>query len=139
MEVLDAIKRQIAGSGASAAAELRCDASGCNGQCERGPVVEISPYGWVYHKVRPADAPRIVDYALEGDPASPTADKNPYSAGQEKRVLRRMGRTSPMSVEDYIGSGGFTALERALTELSPDELCAMITASGLRGRGGGGS
>jgi NADH-quinone oxidoreductase subunit F len=138
MEVLDAIKRQLAESGAGVPAGLRCEASGCNGQCERGPVVEIAPQGWVYHKVRPADAQKIIGYALKGDPGAPTADKNPYSAGQEKRVLHRMGRSSPVSVEDYIASGGFEALEKALSGLRPDEICAMIAASGLRGRGGGG-
>jgi NADH-quinone oxidoreductase subunit F len=137
-DVLEAIKKHIAENGAAAYAGLRCEASGCNGQCERGPVVEISPHGWVYHKVKPSDAQRIVGYAIEGDLASPTADKNPYSAGQEKRVLKRMGRTSPASAEDYIRTGGFLALERALFGLSPEEICGMVSKSGLRGRGGGG-
>jgi NADH-quinone oxidoreductase subunit F len=137
-EVLDAIKGRLAERSLGIPAGLRCEMSGCNGQCERGPVVEISPHGWVYHKIRPSDAIKIVDYALNGDPGSPTPDKNPYSAGQEKRVLHRMGRANPASVEDYIASGGFAALERAVSELSPDEIRAMITASGLRGRGGGG-
>ena len=94
--VLDAIRNCAVYMDIDLEVKMRCDKSGCNGQCERGPIVEIAPYGWVYHKVKPEDAPKILQYAVSGDPSSPTADKNPFSANQEKRVLSRMGRSSPL-------------------------------------------
>lgn len=137
-DLLEAIREAIGKSGASVTAGPKCELAGCNGQCERGPVVEISPEGWVYHNVRPADAGKIVDFALNGDPASPTADKNPFSSGQTKRVLGRMGHMSQTSIDDYIRLGGYAGLERALGEMTPEGVTDAIRASNLRGRGGGG-
>lgn len=138
LDVLEAIRRAIGESREAVTAGLRCEHAGCHGQCERGPLVEISPQRWVYHKVRPADAGKIVGFALNGDPAAPTADKNPFAAGQTKRVLSRMGHMSPTSIDDYIRLGGYAALERALREMTPEDVTAAVSASGLRGRGGGG-
>lgn len=137
-EVLAAIRKYIAENDAAVSVGVKCEAGGCHGQCERGPLVEISPHGWVYHKVRPEDAEKIVRFALEGDPSGPTDDKNPFTSHQKKHVLQRMGRMSPTSVEDYIRHGGYHALQKALQEMTPEAVCETITASGLRGRGGGG-
>lgn len=137
-EVLAAIRETIAKTGAAVSAGLKCEAGGCHGQCERGPLVELSPGGWVYHKVRPQDAEKIVRYALEGDPSEPTGDKNPFTSHQKKHVLRRMGRMSPTSIEDYIRLDGYHALQKALGEMTPEGVCELVAASGLRGRGGGG-
>ncbi len=137
-DVLAAIQREIEASGAALTAGLKCEHAGCHGQCERGPLVEITPQKWVYHKVRPADAGKIIGFALSGDPAAPTAEKNPFTAGQTKRVLGRMGRMSPTSIDDYIRLGGYAALERALREMTPEDVVAAVSASNLRGRGGGG-
>ncbi|MDR3353891.1 MAG: 4Fe-4S binding protein [Synergistaceae bacterium] len=136
--VLEAIKKHIGTISADIAVGVRCEAGGCHGQCERGPIVEITPHGWVYHKTRPQDAEKLVRFALEGDPASPTEDKNPFTAKQEKRVLSRMGKMSPTSITDYIRNDGYEALEKALGEMSPEEICRAVSSSGLRGRGGGG-
>jgi len=137
-DVLAAIQEEIASRKEAVTAGLRCESAGCHGQCERGPLVEITPQKWIYHKVRPSDAGKIIDYALRGDPAEPTADKNSFTSGQTKRVLSRMGRMSPRSIDGYMRLGGYEALERALREMTPEEVTAAVSASNLRGRGGGG-
>ena len=44
----------------------------------------------------------------------------------------------PASIEEYIAAGGYAALTQALRSVTPMDLCKMVEASGLRGRGGGG-
>lgn len=53
-------------------------------------------------------------------------------------VTEHGGALDPFDLEDYLAVDGFVALERALTELTPEEVIGQIKASGLRGRGGAG-
>ncbi|MBL8057307.1 MAG: NADH-quinone oxidoreductase subunit F [Anaerolineales bacterium] len=62
----------------------------------------------------------------------------PFFTRQKKIVLARAGLIDPERIEDYIAHGGYTALAKALTQLTPEQVCAEIQASGLRGRGGAG-
>jgi NADH-quinone oxidoreductase subunit F/NADP-reducing hydrogenase subunit HndC len=57
---------------------------------------------------------------------------------QLRIVLRNCGFIDPKSIDEYIARGGYLALHKALTSLSPDEVIEEVTKSGLRGRGGGG-
>ena len=51
------------------------------------------------------------------------------------RLLRRIGRIDPMSLDDYRAAGGYEALRRAV-ELGPTGILREITDSRLLGRGG---
>jgi len=62
----------------------------------------------------------------------------PFYKAQDRRLLSNNRRLSPTSITDYIAAGGYSALVKALTELSPEQVIGEIKASGLRGRGGGG-
>jgi bidirectional [NiFe] hydrogenase diaphorase subunit len=53
-------------------------------------------------------------------------------------VLENSGRVDPERIESYIAAGGYEALLKAITEMTPATIIQEITASGLRGRGGGG-
>ncbi|MBP7693475.1 MAG: NAD(P)H-dependent oxidoreductase subunit E [Anaerolineales bacterium] len=61
----------------------------------------------------------------------------PFFTRQKKIVLARAGRIDPERIEDYIAHDGYTALAKALT-MPPEQVCAELLASGLRGRGGAG-
>lgn len=124
--------------------------SGCNGFCELGPLVKIEPEGWLYVKVRLDDCEEIVRetltharpverlfYAYEGT-VYPEQFKIPFYEKQTRVVLGNCGQIDAESIEEYIAKGGYTALERALFDLTPDEICEEIDRSALRGRGGGG-
>jgi NADH-quinone oxidoreductase subunit F len=50
--------------------------------------------------------------------------------------MRADGR--PATIDDYIAAGGYEGLKRAIEGLQPPEVTAMVTESGLRGRGGAG-
>ena len=53
-------------------------------------------------------------------------------------VLGNMSSMSPLDLGDYLEHGDYSALLKALETMTPEEVCAEIRESGLRGRGGGG-
>ncbi len=56
---------------------------------------------------------------------------------EERILLRNAGKINPMSIEDYIGAGGYRGLEKALG-MEPVEVIDELLEAGLRGRGGAG-
>lgn len=124
--------------------------SGCNGFCELGPLVKIEPEGWLYVKVRLSDCEEIVEktvvngesvdrlfYKYE-DKTYPEQFSIPFYAKQTRTVLGNCGQIDADSIEEFIAKGGYSALERALFEMTPEQICSEIDDSALRGRGGGG-
>lgn len=124
--------------------------SGCHGFCEMGPLVRIEPQGWLYTKVKLEDCEEIVDKTIIGDePIERLAytiegkiyarqDDIPFYQKQTRLVLEHCGMIDSTSIEEYLGVGGYKALERALFDMSEDDIINEISESGLRGRGGGG-
>jgi bidirectional [NiFe] hydrogenase diaphorase subunit len=112
---------------------------GCLGLCGRGPLVQTAPSGDLYEKVTPTSAPSIIA-GLDGD--SPKANKldqhHPFFASQLKIVCETSGRIDSERIEEYIATGGYQGLNRALTEMTPADVVKIISDSGLRGRGGAG-
>jgi NADH:ubiquinone oxidoreductase subunit F (NADH-binding)/(2Fe-2S) ferredoxin len=135
----------IAGSG------IRLKRTGCHGFCQQGPVVVIEPDGIFYCRVRVSDVGDIVaSLSTEGRPVErllyrdPAAGRTitkygeiPFYRRQERILLRNCGRIDPEDIDDYLATGGYQALSRAL-EMSPEEIIAEIRHSGLRGLGGAG-
>lgn len=62
----------------------------------------------------------------------------PFFTKQTRVVLSNTGWTDPEKLEDYLAHGGYQALARVLEEMTPEEVCKEVLASGLRGRGGAG-
>ncbi len=112
---------------------------GCLGLCASGPLVSVAPEGTLYKQVSVEDAPELVS-TLGGEPvARLLCDTDiPFFQRQTKVVLENSGKVDPEEIADYIAAGGYQALARALTEMSPVEIVNEVMASGLRGRGGAG-
>ncbi len=126
--------------------------TGCHGFCERGPVVVIRPKRVFYQRVKPEDVSEIVsETALRGniierllyvDPA--TGGKIiyepdvPFYKKQTRTIFGANGEVDPTEIDDYIAIGGYSALSKALFQMSPEDIIEEIKRSGLRGRGGGG-
>ena len=56
----------------------------------------------------------------------------------EKKLLsKRFGKIDPLCIDDYINSGGYEALQKAIG-MSPNEIIEDVKESGLLGRGGAG-
>jgi len=68
----------------------------------------------------------------------PSFSEHPFYGAQLRIAMRNCGIIDPDSIEEYIARGGYRALYRALSEYEPEQIIAMVTESGLRGRGGGG-
>jgi len=81
-------------------------------------------------------------YRLDGLPEGiekvPLYQEVPFFGKQQKRVLQGCGTVNPDKIEEYIASGGYTTLFKALKELDPREVIDEVIRSGLRGRGGAG-
>lgn len=126
--------------------------TGCCGFCERGPILTIMPKDIVYQRVTAADVPeiisrsviggevieRLVEYEPEAGKLISKRDEIPFFALQERIILGDNGQISPERIEDYISSGGYKALAKAL-EIGPECVVGEIEESGLRERSGIGS
>ena len=129
---------------------LHVKMSGCHGFCEMGPLVHIEPMGVMYIHVKPEDCHEILEktvlggevidrlvYHLDGV-AYPRQEDIPFYKKQHRVVLENCGSSDAEDIEEYIAKGGYAGFEKALFEMSGEEICKTITDSGLRGRGGGG-
>ena len=126
--------------------------TGCHGFCERGPVVVIRPKGVFYQRVKPDDIPEIIsETVLHGNIikrllyVDPVTNERivyepdvPFYKRQTRTVFGANGEIDPTNIEDYIAIGGYSALSKALFQMSPEETIEEVKRSGLRGRGGGG-
>ena len=149
-KVAEEFERLIAAQGSDAQVEYYVKKTGCNGFCENGPLVTILPDEISYYKVKVEDAAEIFETSVlsdglverllyRGDDGKRVRSQsdNPFYAPQMKIALRNIGKINPTSVEDYLSSGGYEGLKKALT-MSSEEILAEMDASGLRGRGGAG-
>ncbi len=127
--------------------EVQLMGTGCLGLCHAGTLVQVesgppeAPVRTLYQQVDAAAAVEVVrQHLVEGRPLEERAlsAEAPFFARQQKVVLENAGRVDPESIESSIAAGAWSALHRALSELSPAEVIAEITQSGLRGRGGAG-
>ena len=134
--VKDSIDKDIARRGW----EGRCQTKGvgCMGLCAEGPLFSTDN-GTLYKRVMPADAPEILD-SVDGQPVERLICRTdiPFFQSQKKIVLENCGIIDAERIEDYIGSTGYGALIKTLTEMTPAEVIQEVVKSGLRGRGGAG-
>ena len=134
--VKDALDQEVGSRGTKDRCQVK--GVGCMGLCSEGPLVSTSN-GILYKKVEAADSPAILD-SLAGEPVARLVCPTdvPFFQRQKKIVLENSGVIDPERIEDYIAANGYTALIKALTEMSQREVIDEVTKSGLRGRGGAG-
>lgn len=127
-------------------------ATGCNGLCEKGPVVKIYPDEISYFKVSIKDVYEIIEKTiLKGEIINRLLyfDTNlkkkiinhmdaSFYKHQHKIALRNIGEVDPLSIDDYLERDGYKALHKVLFEMTPEEIIMEIEKSRLRGRGGAG-
>ncbi len=148
-KVSEAFVREISRNGLKGKVDVR--RTGCHGFCERGPLVVIFPQETCYLGVKPSDvseivsetlsANRLVDRLLykDGDGTKvQLEDEIPFYKHQKRIVFGNNTLIDPKSIEDYIALGGYSALSKALFEMSPDQVLETVKDANLRGRGGGG-
>ncbi|MCM2359677.1 MAG: SLBB domain-containing protein, partial [Geobacteraceae bacterium] len=147
--LVTALNNEIRSQGLEKSIEVR--ETGCPGFCERGPLIVVYPDETCYLKVQPADAKEVIASVLENkvidrllyvDPVTGERVVHetdiPFYKHQLRLLIGNNIRLDPTSIDDYLAIGGYSALEKALCRMKPEQVVGLVKESGLRGRGGGG-
>ncbi len=149
-EVLSAFRKEFKKQGLEGKIELK--ETGCLGFCEKGPRIVVYPEEVYYFKVKARDVPEIVsktvlnkeivERLLYTDPVTgKTAMKLsdiPFYKYQNRLLLDDNAKVDPKKIVDYIALGGYSALAKALSQMTPEQVLDEVKKANLRGRGGGG-
>ncbi len=111
--------------------------SPCLGQCDRAPAALLTEAGEtpVERELTAIDADAVQAILAGATPPPPPSTTPPQTGEPGLRLLARVGRVDPESLDDYRAHGGYEALRRAY-ELGPEGVIREVTDSGLVGRGG---
>ncbi|MEM4609630.1 MAG: NuoF family protein [Thermoproteota archaeon] len=114
--------------------------TGCIGTCSLAPAVLVEPGDYLYQNVTPERVREIVkEHIINGRPVKSMLYGNEaFFKKQLRVVLRNTGKIDPLRIEDYIAVGGYYALLKALTRMTPQGVIEEVALSGLKGRGGAG-
>jgi NADP-reducing hydrogenase subunit HndC len=149
-EVAASIEEEIKKQGLSAEVDIR--KTGCHGFCERGPIIVIHPEEICYFQIEPKDVPEIVSQTIKENKVierllytDPSTNEKiiheseiPFYKNQERLVFGSNGNIDPKSIDDYLAIGGYSALAKALSQMTSEQVLEEVKKSNLRGRGGGG-
>ncbi len=132
--------------------EIKVVKTGCFGLCAQGPIMMIYPDHLMYTQVQVDDVEEIFkSHVMEGKPvtrllagnhedgeASNALESVDFFSRQMRVALRNCGAINPEDIDEYIARDGYMAIEKVLTEMTPEEVIELMKAAGLRGRGGAG-
>ena len=132
--------------------EVQVVRTGCFGFCEKGPIVKIMPDNTFYTQVKPEDVEKIInEHIIKGRKVTDLLYMDPenkehvadskhmgFYRKQLRIALRNCGFINPENIDECISRGGYEALGKVLSEMTPQQVVDEITKSGLRGRGGAG-
>ena len=127
--------------------DLEIVKTGCQGFCQKGPVMIQEPQEIFYQKVKVKDIPdlfsgsvlRNVPYRKQLYREFPLSEPNiamqdiPFYKKQKRVALHRNGFVDPCNIYDAIREDGYAGLTKALSEMKPDEVIDVVKKSGLRG------
>jgi NADH-quinone oxidoreductase subunit F len=149
-EVAASIEEEIKKQGLGGKVDFR--QTGCHGFCERGPIIVIHPEEICYLQIEPKDVPEIISQTVKEKKVverllytDTSTNKKiiyeseiPFYKNQRRLVFGSNGKIDPKSIDDYLALGGYSALAKALFQMTPEQVLAEVKKSNLRGRGGGG-
>jgi (2Fe-2S) ferredoxin len=129
--------------------KVKVETTGCNGFCAAGPLMILYPEGIFYKQLGVEDVSYFVEEHLvkgrnvqkhlyeerERKELVPVMSEIGFFKNQVLVALRNRGLIDPEEIDEYIGRDGYTAMAKALTEMTPKEIVEEIIQSGLRGRG----
>ena len=147
LKVAEGLKRESEKNGN----EVEIVTTGCQGLCQKGPVMIIDPEGYFYQKVKPERVQEIVSRTIKGEKPiwdllfrriyGETAyfiNDVPFYSKQVRVVLRNNGKIDPANIYHYIVVDGYKALEKIFSGIKPDQVLDEVDKSNIRGRGGAG-
>ncbi len=149
-EVAARIEEELQKQGLSDEVDIR--RTGCHGFCERGPIIINRPEEISYFQIKPEDVPeiisetikekKVVERLLYTDPDTNEKiiheSEIPFYKHQKRLVFGSNGNIDPKSIDDYLAIDGYSALAKALSGMTSEDVLEEVKKSNLRGRGGGG-
>lgn len=126
--------------------------TGCQGMCQMGPNLKVEPFDIYYQRVQSDQAASLVSYTfIGGKPFRQSLHRDdimsepvlemeslPFFKKQVRIALRNNDKIDPTNIYHYIAVGGYAALEKALSSMSPEDVLNEVDKANLRGRGGAG-
>ncbi|HET9060032.1 MAG TPA: NuoF family protein [Acidimicrobiales bacterium] len=138
----DVLEQMVEAVRATGATDVAVKKVGCLGLCSAGPLAEEPGSGRVFDRLGQAGGTSVDAVAGAVAGGAPSAGRDMaellFFSRQVKVALEHCGHLDPESLEDYVAAGGYQALTKAVTSMSPDDVINEVVASGLRGRGGAG-
>ena len=147
-KVIKSFKKEAAGRGV----DIEIVQTGCQGICQKGPVLKVEPQEIFYQRTKPKHVPGIMSYSMMGkmpyrqglyrdnflSEPIPEITDIPFYKKQKRIALRNNGVIDPCNINHFIAVGGYTGLEKALSSMTPDQVLDEVDKANLRGRGGAG-
>lgn len=147
-KLIDRFEKEAVNSGV----ELEIVKTGCQGICQKGPVLKVEPMNIFYQRTKPKNVPWIMNYSMLGNMpyrqtlyrenilSEPIPEMNdiPFYKKQKRLALRNNGVVDPCNIEHYLAVGGYAGLAKALESMTPDQVMDEVDKANLRGRGGAG-
>ncbi|WP_130806319.1 NADH-ubiquinone oxidoreductase-F iron-sulfur binding region domain-containing protein [Senegalia massiliensis] len=124
--------------------DIELSSTGCIGMCYLEPIIDVIHEGKKITFVNmDENKVSILLNNIYTDNISVnefTIDKKDIEilSKQNRVALKNCGNINPESIDEYINTDGYKALEKVLKDMSPDEVIDEIKISGLKGRGGAG-
>ena len=143
----DALLSAMPGVGVGLVLDPGCDLPSSRAAAE---LAERYPHVYAAVGVHPEDCEEILEKTiLHGevierllyklaDTTYVKHDDIPFYKKQKRVVLETSGNTDAEDLDEYLAHDGYAALEKALFDMTPAEICSEVVDSGLRGRGGAG-
>jgi (2Fe-2S) ferredoxin len=136
LKVLDVLRAEVE----RRKEDIEIITTGCQGLCQKGPLMKIEPYGYFYQRISTSHVPKIAGYTLSaGFPVRellyrdsiitmPVETMNgvPFYQKQKRLVLRNNEKIDPGNIYHYIANDGYLALEKALFTLSSEAVIEEI-------------
>ncbi|MDR0646313.1 MAG: NADH-quinone oxidoreductase subunit NuoF [Elusimicrobiota bacterium] len=157
MKIFEAFKRELSARNVNVCLtisegcrEIYLTKSGCQGFCQQGPLLSIGDT--FYTKVKESDVAELVEKSVVNNeivqrliyknPADgktyAKAEDIPFYKKQTRFLLKDCGKINPEDINEYIANGGYGSAHNVFSNMTPEQVCKIMTDSGLRGRGGGG-
>lgn len=117
--------------------------TGCNGMCYLEPIVDVYDDEDTLHRyvhVHQEDVPDLLQSLAPGagEFSKRISDEDAEAAAQQVLIATaNCGAIDPERIEEYVNTGGYTALRKAL-DMKPTEIVEELKVANLRGRGGAG-
>src|SRR5262249_49852320 len=122
---------------------------GCHGMCSAGLIVEVHHAGWpplTFIRLTKDDVPQLLADVANGEAplmrfegvawngkgwrGLPPASHHPFFARQRRLIMERCGHLHPVSLDDALLSGGYSAFSYLLDRRTPQDVADELKASG---------